>query len=140
MSTTIAQGPVGPLYDSRRLSMTKKTRKAAKPPKPAIPTNRAKAAKQDSRTKRIKPAKPAGKTYVIFGTTNTPSRAARFSADPDLLAKAAEALRLRLIEVEAANEELAEVSAKLPAAVYTPPAKDWCPISRGCSIPNCCRR
>ena len=55
--------------------MTKKTRKAAKPPKPAIPTNRAKAAKQDSRTKRIKPAKPAGKTYVIFGTTNTPSRA-----------------------------------------------------------------
>jgi hypothetical protein len=116
--------------------MTKKTRKAAKPPKPskpARPTNRAKAAKQDAPTKRIKPAKPAGKTYVVFGTDEyTKPRAARFSAEErELLAKAAEALRLRLIEVDAANEDLAEVAARLPAGRLHATGKGLVPYIKG---------
>jgi hypothetical protein len=115
--------------------MTKKTRKAAKPPKSKSPrpTKRAKAAKQAASAKKVTPAKPAGKTYVVFGTDEyTKPRAARFSAEePELLAKAAEALRLRLIEVEAANQELAEVAAKLPAGRLHATGKGLIPYIKG---------
>ena len=85
--------------------MTKKTRKTTKPPKPsksAGPAKRANAAAQAAPAKKVTPAKPGGKTYVVFGTDEyTKPRAARFSAeDTELLAKAAEALRLRLVEVK----------------------------------------
>jgi hypothetical protein len=107
--------------------MTKKIAKRAKP------TKRANAAKQDAPTKRLKPAKPVGKTYVVFGTDEfTKPRAARFSAeDPELLARAAEALRLRLVEVEAADEELAEVAAKLPVGRLHATGKGLVPYIKG---------
>jgi hypothetical protein len=118
--------------------MTKKTRKAAKPSKPARPTKRAKAAKQAKAAqaapaKKVTPVKPAGKVYVVFGTDEyTKPRAARFSAeDTELLAKAAEALRLRLVEVEAGNEELAEVAARLPAGRLHATGKRLVPYIKG---------
>jgi hypothetical protein len=107
--------------------MTKKT------PKPTKPAKRTHAANQDAPTKRTKPAKPAGKTYVIFGTDEyTKPRAARFSAElPELLAEAARDLRLRLIEVEAANEELVEVAARLPAGRLHANGKGLVPYIKG---------
>ena len=116
--------------------MTTKTRKPlkpARPSKPARPAKRAKAASQAAPAKKATPAKPADKTYVVFGTDEyTKPRAARFSAeDPELLAKAAEALRLRLVEVEAANEELAEVVAKLPAGRLHATGKGLVPYIKG---------
>lgn len=104
--------------------MTKKTEKPAK---------RAHAAKRDVPTKRIKPAKPAGKTYVIFGTDEyAKPRGARFAAEfPELLAEAAEALRMRLVEVKAADEELAEVAAKLPAGRLNASGKGVVPYIKG---------
>jgi hypothetical protein len=105
--------------------MTKKT------PKPTKPAKRAHAAKLDAPTKRT--AKPAGKTYVIFGTDEyAKPRAARFSAElPELLAEAARALRLRLVEVEAAKEELAEVAPKLPAGRLHANGKGLVPYIKG---------
>jgi hypothetical protein len=65
--------------------------------------------------KRPKPEKPAARTYVLFGADEyAKPRAARFSAaDPELLAKAAEAMHLRLVEVT--DADLAEIAPKLPA-------------------------
>ena len=65
--------------------------------------------------KPSKPAKPAAKTYVVFGADEyAKPRAAKFSAeDPEPLAKAAESLHLRLVEV--ADPDLAELSSRLPA-------------------------
>jgi hypothetical protein len=76
----------------------------------ALPSN------QVAPAKKSKAAKLAVK-YIMFGTDEyTKPRAAKFSAvDPGLLAKAAEALHLRSVEVKAADEELAEVAARLPA-------------------------
>jgi hypothetical protein len=116
--------------------MTKKTRKplkSARPTKTARPAKRAKAATQTAPTKKATPAKLAGRNFVVFGTDEyTKPRAARFSSeDPELLAKAAEALRLRLIEVEAANEELAEVAAKLPAGRLHATGKGLVPYIKG---------
>jgi hypothetical protein len=122
--------------------MTKKTQKVtklarptktARPTKPARPAKRAKAAKQAALAKQTAPSKPAGKTYVVFGTDEyTKPRAARFSAeDPELLAKAAEALRLRLVEVDAGNEELAEVAARLPAGRLHATGKSLVPYIKG---------
>ena len=89
--------------------MTKKTQKPAKPVK------RAKASKQAAPAKKSKTPKPPGKVHVLFGADEyAKPRAARFSAeDPDLLAKAAEAMHLRL--VEATGEDLAEIATRLPA-------------------------
>ena len=94
--------------------MTKKARKLAKRTQPS---RAAKRADQVAAAKKSGPAKPQAKSYILFGTDEyTKPRAARFSAaDPGLLAKAAEALRLRSVEVKAADEELAEVAARLPA-------------------------
>jgi hypothetical protein len=113
--------------------MTKKIAKPAKSTKPAKPAKRAKAAKQAAPAKKVAPAKPAGKTYIVLGTDEyAKPRAARFSAQqPDLLAKAAEAMRLRLVEVEAANEELAEVAAKLPAGRLHATGKGMVPYIKG---------
>jgi hypothetical protein len=98
--------------------MTKKTRKPSKPARPAKrvkPAKRAKAATQATPAKKTIPAKPPGKVYVLFGADEyTKPRAARFAGgDPELLAKAAEAMSLRLVEV--ADAEVAEIAARLPA-------------------------
>src|SRR5271167_3377567 len=97
--------------------MTKKTQKRAKHAKPAKrskPAKQVKLAKQATPTKQTKPAKPAGKVYVLFGADEyAKPRAARFSnGDPELLAKAAEAMHVRLVEV--ADSEVAEIAARLP--------------------------
>jgi hypothetical protein len=91
--------------------VTKKAQKLAKQAKRPKQSRAARPAKKSG------PDKPQAKSYVLFGTDEyTKPRAAKFSAaDPGLLAKAAEALRLRSVEVKAADEELAEVAARLPA-------------------------
>jgi hypothetical protein len=96
--------------------MTKKTQKRTKPAKPAAkPAKRAKAATQVAPAKKTNPPKPPGKVYVLFGADEyAKPRAARFAAeDPDLLAKVAEAMHLRLVEVT--DPDVAEIAATLPA-------------------------
>jgi hypothetical protein len=108
--------------------MTKKTQKPSKPAKPA---RRAHAATQVAPAKKIKPAKPAGKVYVLFGADEyARPRAARFSAeDPDLLAKAAEAMHLRLVEVT--DPDVAEIAATLPAGRLHANGKSLVPYVKG---------
>jgi hypothetical protein len=104
--------------------MTKKTQKPAKPVK------RAKASKQ-APAKKSKPPKPPGKVYVLFAADEyAKPRAARFSAeDPDLLAKAAEAMHLRLVEVT--NEDLAEIATRLPAGRLHANGRSLVPYVKG---------
>ena len=98
------RGPVGPLSDSRRPKMTKKSRKPAKLSKPARPARRAKAAKhakaatQTAPAKKTTPAKPPGKVHVLFGADEyAKPRAARFTgADLEPLTKAAAAMAAEL--------------------------------------------
>jgi hypothetical protein len=108
--------------------MTKKTQKPSKPAKPA---RRAHAATQVAPAKKIKPAKPAGKVYVLFGADEyARPRAARFSAeDPDLLAKAAEAMHLRLVEVT--DPDVAEIAATLPVGRLHANGKSLVPYVKG---------
>jgi hypothetical protein len=110
--------------------MTKKTRKPAKPSKPSRPAKRAKAAKQIVPAKKSKPAKPAVK-YILFGADEyAKPRAARFSAeDPELLAKAAETMFLRLVEVT--DPEVAEIAATLPAGRLHANGKGLVPYIKG---------
>src|ERR1700681_3145348 len=91
--------------------MTKKTRKPAKPVRPA---KRAKAAKQIAPAKKSQPAKPTAK-YILFGADEyAKPRAAKFAAeDPALLAKAAETIFLRLVQVT--DPKVPEMAATLPA-------------------------
>jgi hypothetical protein len=98
--------------------MTKKTRKSAKPARPteaAKPAAKRAKAAQVAPAKKTTPAKPPGKVYVLLGTDEyAKPRAARFSAeDPELLAKAATSMFLRLVEVT--EPDVAEIAAKLPA-------------------------
>jgi hypothetical protein len=111
--------------------MTKKTQKRTKPAKPAAkPAQRAHAAPQVAPAKKVTPTKPAGKVYVLFGADEyARPRAARFSAeDPDLLAKAAEAMHLGLAEV---TEDLAEIATKLPAGRLHANGKGLVPYIKG---------
>jgi hypothetical protein len=107
--------------------MTKKTRK---PTKPARPAKRAKAAKQVAPAKKSKPAKPAAK-YILFGADEyAKPRAATFSAeDPALLAKAAETMFLRLVQVT--DPEVAEIAATLPAGRLHANGKGLVPYIKG---------
>src|ERR1700683_960625 len=112
--------------------MTKKTQKRAKPAKSAKPaTKRAKAAAQVAPAKKTNPPKPPGKVYVLFGADEyAKPRAARFSAeDPDLLAKAAEAMHLGL--VEATDPDVAEIAATLPAGRLHANGKGLVPYIKG---------
>jgi hypothetical protein len=114
--------------------MTKKTRKSVKPARPtktARPAKRANAATQAAPAKKTTPAKPPGKTYVLFGADEyAKPRAARFSAeDPELLAKAAAAMCLRLVEVT--EPDVAEIAAKLPAGRLHASGKGLVPYIKG---------
>jgi len=114
--------------------MTKKTRKPTKPARPtkaAKPAaKRAKAATQVAPTKKT-PAKPPGKVYVLLGTDEyAKPRAARFSGeDPELLAKAAASMFLRLVKVT--EPEVAEIAAKLPAGRLHANRKGLVPYIKG---------
>jgi hypothetical protein len=112
--------------------MTKKIQKRTKPDKSAKPaTKRAKAAAQAAPAKKTNPPKPPGKVYVLFGADEyAKPRAARFSAeDPDLLAKAADAMHLRLVEVT--DPEVAEIAATLPAGRLHANGKGLVPYVKG---------
>jgi hypothetical protein len=93
--------------------MTKKaqnSRKSGDPPKRSI----AKPARQAAPPTKTGAPKAAVKSYILFGADEYGKpRAARFAADdPELLAKAAEALHVRLVEVTTAD--MAALAAKLP--------------------------
>ena len=115
--------------------MTKRTRKSAKPARPtkaAKPTaKRAKVSTQAAPAKKTTPAKPPGKVYVLFGADEyAKPRAARFSAeDPELLAKAAASMFLRLVEVT--EPDVAEIAAKLPAGRLHANGKGLVPYIKG---------
>ena len=87
-------------------------------------------------TKKVpKPAKsaksPPAKTYILFGADEyAKPRGARFStADFEPLANAKETLRLRLVEV--ADEDLAEIAARLPAGRLHASGKGLVPYIKG---------
>ncbi len=110
--------------------MTRKTRKPAKstgPAKRAKAARQAKAAAQAAPAKKAAPAKSPGKVYVLFGADEyAKPRAARFTGEaPELLAKAAASMHLRLAEVT--EPELAEIAAKLPAGRLHANAKGLVP-------------
>jgi hypothetical protein len=112
--------------------MTKKPQKRTKPAKAAAkPAKRAKAATQVGPARKTTPAKPPGKVYVLFGADEyARPRAARFSAgDPDLLAKAAEAMHLGL--VEATDPDVAEIAATIPAGRLHANGKGLVPYIKG---------
>jgi hypothetical protein len=114
--------------------MTKKTRKSVKPArstKTARPAKRAKAATQTAPAKKATPAKSPGKVYVLFGADEfAKPRAARFTAeDPELLAKAAASMYVRLVEVT--EPDVAEIAAKLPAGRLHANGKGLVPYIKG---------
>jgi hypothetical protein len=111
--------------------MTKKTRKPNKSVKPAGPAKRAKAAKQVVPAKKSQSAKPPGKVYVLLGADEyAKPRAARFSTeDPELLAKAAASMSLRLVEVT--EPDVTEIAAKLPAGRLHANGKGLVPYIKG---------
>jgi hypothetical protein len=112
--------------------MTNKTQKLTKPAKPAAkPAKRAKAAAQVAPAKKTNPPKPPGKVYVLFGADEyAKPRAARFAAeDPGLLAKAAEAMHLELVEVT--DPDVAEIAATLPAGRLHANGKGLVPYIKG---------
>src|SRR4249919_156414 len=113
--------------------MTKKTRKPTKPAKPARRAKggkQAKAANQAAPAKKSKTAKPTAK-YILFGADEyAKPRAATFAAeDPELLAKAAETMFLRLVQVT--DPEVAEIAATLPAGRLHANGKGLVPYIKG---------
>jgi hypothetical protein len=114
--------------------MTKKTRKPTKPARPtktAKPAKRARAATKAAPAKKATPVKSPGKVYVLFGADEyAKPRAARFTAeDPELLAKAAASMYLRLVEVT--EPDVAEIAAKLPAGRLHANGKGLVPYIKG---------
>ena len=113
--------------------MTKKTRKPTKPAKPARRAKggkQAKAANQATPAKKSKSAKPTAK-FILFGADEyAKPRAARFSAeDPALLAKAAETMFLRLVQIT--DPEVAEIATRLPAGRLHANGKGLVPYIKG---------
>jgi hypothetical protein len=110
--------------------MTKKTPKRAKQAKPRKRIRAAKPANQVAPAKKTKPAQ-AAKLYILFGADEyAKPRAARFSAeDPALLAKAAEAMHLRIVEVT--DPDAAEIAATLPAGRLHANGKGLVPYIKG---------
>jgi len=111
--------------------MTKKTRKLVKQAKPPKRSRAAKPANQVIPAKKSKPAEPAGKAFIVFGADEyAKPRAATFSAeDPGLLAKAVEAMHLRLVKVT--DEDLADLATRLPAGRLHANGKGLVPYVRG---------
>jgi hypothetical protein len=117
--------------------MKKSTRKASKRAKATKQPSakRTRAASQATPTKKSAATQPPTKSYILLGADEyAKPRAARFSGeDPALLAKAAETMHLRLIEIT--EPEVAEIAALLPAGACTPMARAWFLTSRATSIP-----
>jgi hypothetical protein len=113
--------------------MTKKTRKPTKPAKPARRAKggkQAKAANQVTSSKKSKSAKPTAK-FILFGADEyAKPRAATFSAeDPALVAKAAETMFVRLVQIT--DPEVAEIATRLPAGRLHANGKGLVPYIKG---------
>jgi hypothetical protein len=109
---------------------TSKATKRAKATKQAS-AKRTTPASQTTPTKKSAPAQPQTKSYVLLGADEyAKPRAARFSGeDPALLAKAAETMHLRLIEIT--EPEVAEIAALLPAGRLHANGKGLVPFIKG---------
>jgi hypothetical protein len=113
--------------------MKKITRKASKRAKAAKQPSakRTRAASQATSTKKSAATQPPTKSYILLGADEyAKPRAARFSGeDPALLAKAAETMHLRLIEIT--EPEVAEIAALLPAGRLHANGKGLVPYIKG---------
>jgi hypothetical protein len=101
--------------------------KATKKP----PAKRTRSASQTAPTKKSAPTQPRVKSYILLGADEyAKPRAARFSGeDPALLAKAAETMHLRLVEIT--EPEVAEIAALLPAGRLHANGKGLVPYIKG---------
>jgi hypothetical protein len=113
--------------------MKRHTRKASKRAKaPKHPSaKRTRPASQTTPTKKSAPTKPPAKAYILAGADEyAKPRAARFSGeDPALLAKTAEAMHLRLVEIT--DPDVAEIAALLPAGRLHANGKGLVPYVKG---------
>jgi hypothetical protein len=113
--------------------MKKNTRKAVSRAKATKrpPAKRTRPASQMAPTKKSAPTKPPAKAYILAGADEyAKPRAARFSGeDPAMLAKAADAMHLRLIEIT--EPEVAEIAALLPAGRLHANGKGLVPYVKG---------
>jgi hypothetical protein len=113
--------------------MKRNTRKASKQAKATKQPSakRTRPASQTTPTKKSTPTRPPRKSYVLLGADEyAKPRAARFSgADPALLAKAAEAMHLRLVEIT--EPDVAEIAALLPAGRLHADGKGLVPYIKG---------
>jgi hypothetical protein len=114
--------------------MTKKSQKPArhiKPQKKAKPGKAARPAQQLAPPTKTKAPKITVKSYILFGADEyAKPRAAKFATeDRGLLAKAAEAMHLRLVEVT--DPDVAEIAASLPAGRLHANGKGLVPYVKG---------
>ena len=113
--------------------MKRSTRKASKRAKATKQPSakRTRAASQATPTKKSAATQPPTKSYILLGADEyAKPRAARFSGeDPALLAKAAETMHLRLIEIT--EPEVAEIAALLPAGRLHANGKGLVPYIKG---------
>jgi hypothetical protein len=95
------------------------------------PVKRTRPATQPTPTKKSGPTKPPAKSYILAGADEyAKPRAARFTGeDPALLAKAAETMHLRLVEIT--EPEVAEIAALLPAGRLHANGKGLVPYVKG---------
>jgi hypothetical protein len=112
--------------------MKRNTRKAANRAKAKQSSaKRTRPASQTTPTKKSAPTQRPAKAYILAGADEyAKPRAARFSGeDPALLAKAAEAMHLRLIEIT--EPEVAEIAALLPVGRLHANGKGLVPYVKG---------
>jgi hypothetical protein len=113
--------------------MKRNTRKANKRAKATKQPSkkRTKSANQATPTKKSAATQPPTKSYILLGADEyAKPRAARFSGeDPALLAKAAETMHLRLVEIT--EPEVAEIAALLPAGRLHANGKGLVPYVKG---------
>ena len=111
----------------RNTRRTGKRAKATKQPS----AKRTRPASQTTPTKKSAPTQRPPKSYILLGADEyAKPRAARFSGeDPALLAKAAETMHLRLIEIT--EPEVAEIAALLPAGRLHANGKGLVPYVKG---------
>jgi hypothetical protein len=111
----------------RNTSKATKRAKATKKP----PAKRTRSASQTAPTKKSAPTQPRVKSYIMLGADEyAKPRAARFSGeDPALLAKAAETMHVRLVEIT--EPEVAEIAALLPAGRLHANGKGLVPYVKG---------
>jgi hypothetical protein len=95
------------------------------------PMRRTKPASQTTPTKKSAPTKSPAKAYILLGADEyAKPRAARFSGeDPALLAKAAEAMHLRLVAIT--EPDVAEIAALLPVGRLHASGKGLVPYVKG---------